>query len=52
MHNRQVELDMVQQQGVFGAFDTNLKALENALNVAILSRDGVVEAKGESEVDV
>lgn len=52
MQSRQVELDMVQQQGVFGAFDANLKALENALNVSILSRDGVVEVKGESEEDV
>ncbi|MGN1003637.1 MAG: hypothetical protein ACI4O5_02280, partial [Oscillospiraceae bacterium] len=43
---------MVQQQGVFGAFDANLKALENTLQVSILSRDGVVEVKGELEEDV
>ena len=52
MHNRQVELDIVQQQGVFGAFDVNLKALQNNLEVSIISRDGTVEVKGEVEDDV
>ncbi len=52
LQSRQVELDIVQQQGVFGAFDANLKALEGALHVSILSRDGVVEVKGESDEDV
>ena len=52
MYNRQVELDMVQQQGVFGAFDANLKALQNNLEVSIISRDGTVEVKGETEEDV
>ncbi|MCD8330944.1 MAG: PhoH family protein [Oscillospiraceae bacterium] len=52
MYSRQMELDMVTQQGVFGAFDVNLKALERALDISLLCRDGDVEIRGEQEEPV
>ncbi|MCD8004617.1 MAG: PhoH family protein [Oscillospiraceae bacterium] len=48
MYSRQMELDMVTQQGVFGVFDVNLKALD----ISLLCRDGDVEIRGEQEEPV
>ena len=41
-----------QQAAVFGACDANVKAIENALGVAINLRDSNVEVRGEDEANV
>ncbi len=47
-----MELDIAILQDVFGVGDVNLKAIENHLQVAVLTRDGTVEIKGESQENV
>ena len=53
MQTGQVEFDDIsQQQGVFGAYDANVKLIEKALEVSIHLRNGSVEVKGETEEQV
>lgn len=52
MHTKTIELDIAILQDVFGVGDVNLKALEGQLQVAILTRDGTVEIKGEAQENV
>ncbi|MCD8211748.1 MAG: PhoH family protein [Oscillospiraceae bacterium] len=52
MYTKQVDLNIVQQQGVFGAFDANLKELESSLDVSLTCRDGDVEIRGEDQEQV
>ncbi|MGE4548326.1 MAG: PhoH family protein [Intestinibacillus sp.] len=46
---KHIAFDGMSQQAVFGAFDVNLKAIEKALSVSIVSRDGGIDISGESE---
>ncbi len=52
MQSRQLEFTISEQQGVFGAYDRNLRAIEERLDVALTARDGRVEIRGESAQQV
>ena len=53
MQTGRVEFEGIPQQAaVFGACDANVKAIENALGVAINLRDSNVEVRGEDEANV
>ncbi|MCB6366226.1 PhoH family protein [Intestinibacillus massiliensis] len=46
---KHIAFDGVSQQAVFGAFDSNLRAVEKALAVSIVSRDDGVDISGDTE---
>ena len=52
MHTKTIDLDVAILQDVFGINDTNLKAIQSKLEVAVITRDGTVEIKGESPQSV
>ena len=52
LQSRQLEFTISEQQGIFGAYDRNLHAIEERLDVVLTARDGRVEIKGESEQQV
>ena len=53
MQTERVDFEGIPQQAaVFGACDANVKAIENALGVAINLRDSNVEVRGEDEANV
>lgn len=49
---KHIAFDGLSQQAVFGAFDVNLKAIEKALSVSIVSRDGGIDITGNTEESV
>ena len=52
MYTNTMELDIAVLQDLFGIADANIKVIEGNLQVGILTRDGTVEIKGESEENV
>ncbi len=52
MATQKIDLDVLTMQELFGVSDANLRALEEELGIALITRDGCAEIHGDSEEQV